>query len=348
MSNAQQNTTEYATSHTDLLNIAIVGVGNVAMQNYLPALVKHDDVRLRYYNRTAEKAIAAAKQFGGEAVATTDELMAGNPDAVLVLTSETIRAEITEKLLAHRPKRLFFEKPLVAEHGQAAVTEADFWRARALWQRAEAGGTETAMVFNYRFFEQTQKARALITSLDLGTPIHFSGLVHYACWSHAIDLVLDFMGPAATISALADSRVGPCMGSEAVQNVSVTARMENEATGTLIGTCGIDFKLPLYELTLAFANGRIHMRDLDGDLELIDYRTRRHELHALPRDVSRWDQYRASFAKSVDAYLASIRAGTPPPVPGIAGVRELQFEAGIKRSLAEGRPVNLAEELSLT
>jgi hypothetical protein len=80
---------------------------------------------------------------------------------------------------------------------------------------------------------------------------------------------------------------------------------------------------------------------------VIDYRTRRHELHALPRDVSRWDQYRASFGKSVDAYLASIRAGTPPPVPGLAGVRELQFEAGIKRSLAEGRPVSLAEELPL-
>jgi predicted dehydrogenase len=228
------------------------------------------------------------------------------------------------------------------------VSEADFWRARDLWRRAEAGGTTTAIVFNYRFFEQTQKARRLVNELDLGVPVHFSGLVHYACWSHAIDLVLDFMGPAETISALADRRAGPCMGSENVQNVSVTARMENEATGTLIGTCGIDFKLPLYELTLAFANGRIHMRDLDGDLEFIDYRTRRHELHALPRDVSRWDQYRASFGKSVDAYLASIRAGTPPPVPGVAGVRELQFEAGIKRSLAEGRPIYLAEELPLT
>jgi hypothetical protein len=109
----------------------------------------------------------------------------------------------------------------------------------------------------------------------------------------------------------------------------------------------MEIKLPLYELTLAFANGRIHMRDLDGDLEVLDYRSRRHELYALPRDVSRWDQYRASFGKSVDAYLASIRAGAPPPVPGVAGVRELQFEAGIKRSLAEGRPVRLADEFPI-
>jgi predicted dehydrogenase len=325
----------------------VVGVGKVAVQNYLPALVKHSDVRLSYYNRTPQKATAAAKQFGGTAAMMLDELMAGNPDTILVLTKETTRAEATEQLLAYAPKRIFFEKPLVAELGQAAVQEADFWRARELWQRAEAGGTTTAMVFNYRFFDQTQKAHRLVAALELGEPVHFSGLVHYACWSHAIDLVLDFMGPVETISALADRRAGPCMGSENVQNVAVTARMVNDVTGTLIGTCGIDFKLPLYELTLAFRNGRIHMRDLDGDLEVIDYRTRRHELHALPRDVSRWDQYRASFGKSLDAYLASIRAGTPPPVPGVAGVRELQFEAGIKRSLAEGRPVALVEEFPL-
>jgi predicted dehydrogenase len=327
--------------------VGVVGTGKVAVQNYLPALVKHGDVRLVYYNRTHAKAVAAAQEFGGVATPTVEELMAHKPDTILVLTKEQSRAEITEQLLDYHPKRLFFEKPLVAEFGQAAVHEADFWRARELWQRAEEGGATTAMVFNYRFFEQTQKARSLVTELDLGAPVHFSGLVHYACWSHCIDLVLDFMGPAALISALSDGREGPCMGSDAVQNVTVAAVMENSATGTLIGTCAMDFKLPLYELTLAFTNGRIHMRDLDGDLEVIHYQTRRHELHALPRDVSRWDQYRASFGKSLDAYLASIRADAPPPVPGVAGVRELQFEAGIKRSLAEGRPVNLPEELSL-
>lgn len=340
-------------AHNDLIpvapiHVAIVGTGSVAVSNYLPALVKHQDVRLSYYNRTTAKAFAAAQQFGGEAFATIDELMAGNPDTVLVLTKETVRAEVTEQILAHAPKRIFFEKPLVAELGQAAVQEADFWRARELWQRAEAGGATTAMVFNYRFFEQTQKARQLVATLDLGAPVHFSALVHYACWSHTIDLILDFMGPAATLSALTDGREGPCMGSEASQNVSVSAVMENQALGTIIGTCAINFALPLYELTLAFTHGRIHMRDLDGDLELIDYRTGRHELHALSRNVSRWDQYRASFGKATDAYLASIRAGTPPPVPGIAGVRELQFEAGIKRSLAAGRPVSLAEEFPLT
>lgn len=329
------------------LHIAIVGTGKVAVQNYLPALVQHEDVALRYYNRTPEKAIAAAERYGGQAAASLDELMAEPPDTVLVLTRETDRYAVTDALLAYRPKRLFFEKPLVAQRGQAAVTEEDFLRGRDLLRRADAAGTETAMVFNYRFFEQTRKALAILAERDFGAPMHFSGLVHYACWSHCIDLVLTFMGPAAVISALADRRAGPCMGSDHVQAVSVAVQLANDATGTLIGTCGMDFKLPLYELTFAYERGRIHLRDLDGDMEVIDYRTGRHEVHALPRDVSRWDQYRASFGKAINAYLESIRAGAPPPVPGLAGLRELQFEAGIKRSIAQGAPVALDEVFPL-
>ncbi len=323
------------------LKIAIVGTGKVAVQNYLPYLVQNKDIELSYYNRTPEKAAAMAEQFGGRVANSLAELMADAPDAVLILTRETDRLAAAHALLEFRPKRLFFEKPLVAQHGQANVLEEDFLAARALLQQAQSIGTQTAMVFNYRFFEQTILAHALIQTHNLGRPVHFTGVVHYACWSHCIDLVLDFMGPAAMITALATQQRAPCMGSEDVANVTAALRMQNDATGTIIGTCAIDFKLPLYELTFAFERGRISMRDLDGDLELIDYTSGRHSVHALRRDVSRWDQYRASFGKAINAYLASIRADVPPPVPGLAGLRELQFEAAIKRSIAQGLPVVL-------
>ena len=63
-----------------------------------------------------------------------------------------------------------------------------------------------------------------------------------------------------------------------------------------------------------------------------------HEIAMPSRETSRWDKYDESFEKSVDAYLDSVRAGLPPPVPGIAGLRELQFEASLKRSIAEAAP----------
>jgi len=324
------------------LKVAVVGTGKVA-HNYLAAIVKHKDIALSYYNRSQDKAEAVAQQYGGRVAASLADLMADAPDTVLVLTNETTRYAVADELLKLHPKRLFFEKPLVAQQGQAAVSEKDFNLARTLLQRAQAAGTETAMVFNYRFFDQTLKARELIQTHNLGRPVHFTALVHYACWSHCIDLILDFIGPAATITALATQQSGPCMGSENVTNVTAAVRMQNDAVGTIIGTCAIDFALPLYELTLAFERGRISMRDLDGDLELIDYATGRHTVHALSRNISRWDQYRASFGKAINAYLDTVRTGAPPPVRGVAGLRELQFEAALKRSIAQGKPVALEE-----
>lgn len=328
------------------LKIAVVGTGKVA-QNYLTAIAQQEDITLSYYNRTRAKAEATAAQFGGRVVDSLDELMADAPDSVLVLTSETVRYQITQELLALRPRRLFFEKPLVAQQGQAAVAEDDFVKAHDLLSRAHNTHVETAMVFNYRFFEQTERARTLIAMQNLGRPVHFTALVHYACWSHCIDLLLWFMGEAATITALASPEASPCMGSENVHNVTAAVQLANGATGTIIGTCAIDFDLPLYELTLCFKRGRISMRDLDGDLELVDYASNQHTVHALSRNVSRWDQYRASFGKAINAYLDSIRQDAPPPVPGLAGLQELQFEAALKRSIAEQRPVGIAEEFPI-
>ncbi|MEZ4711324.1 MAG: Gfo/Idh/MocA family oxidoreductase [Caldilineaceae bacterium] len=328
------------------LKIAVVGTGKVAA-NYLTAIVNNEDVTLSYYNRTRAKAEVTAAQFGGRVAVSLADLLADEPDSVLVLTAETARYQITQELLALTPRRLFFEKPLVAQRGQADVTEDDFLKGRELLRSAHAAGVETAMVFNYRFFDQTQKARALIEAHDLGRPLHFTALVHYACWSHCIDLLLWFMGQAGTITALASPDAGPCMGSEDVRNVTAAVQMANGAGGTIIGTCAIDFGLPLYELTLCFERGRISMRDLDGDLEFIDYARGRHEVHALSRNVSRWDQYRASFGKAINAYLETLRQGAPPPVPGLAGLQELQFEAALKRSIAQGRPVAVAEEFTI-
>lgn len=329
------------------IQVAIMGTGNVAKQNYLPHIVAYEDIELSYYNRSRDKAEALAEQFGGRVASSVAELMSYAPDTVLVLTRETDRFDAATALLPYKPRRLFFEKPLVAQRGQADVGEDDFLQGKQLLHRAHRIGTETAMVFNYRFFDQTQRAAEIIAAQDFGSPRHFSGLVHYACWSHCIDLVLHFMGAAHTVSALATQKAGPCMGADTVRDVTVSAHMDNDATGTLIGTCGIDFKLPLYELTFAYEHGRIHMRDLDGEMEVIDYRTGRHEVHALPWDISRWDQYRASFGKAIDAYLDSVRLGVSPPVPGMAGLRELQFEAGIKRSIARAAPVVLEEAFPL-
>lgn len=330
------------------LKIAVIGTGSVATDNYLPFLAEQPDVELGVFNRTVEKAQAAAQQFNAKLLTSLEEAAAWNPTSALVLTAETCRYEVGSELIERGVKRVFFEKPLVAAAGQAHVTEDDFHKGKALLDLAKERGCETAMVFNYRFFEQSLAAKRIAEERGFGAVISATGLVHYACWSHCIDLLHHFAGSVAEIVALSGARQhsAPIVNIEA-PDVTAALRLENGATATLIGTAGMQWQHPLYELTFVFENGRMHMRDLDGTLEILDGAQSCHETIALVRHTSRWDQYAASFRKSLAAYLDSLRSGSTPPVPGLDGLRELQVEAALKRSIAERRPVLVQDEFPL-
>ena len=324
------------------IKIAILGTGSVARNSYLPYLSKRQDVVLTYLSRTRSKAEECARDFGGRVVDSVQNLLADDPDAVLVLTRETQRFEAAMSLLEGRPRRLFFEKPLVAQNGQANVCEDDFFKARDLLQRARAAGTETAMIFNYRFFDQTLRAQRVIADRGFGKLIQASLCVNYACWSHCIDLLHLFGGRAAQISALAGE-----IPYESAVDVAGSFRLLNGATGTILGTSGTKFDFPLYEVIFNFEKGSIHFSDLDGPMDVLDHTLRYRESHTLIGHHSRWDQYHASFQKSLAAYLDSLRRDAPPPVPGLAGLEELQFEAALRRSIAQQRPVDVQREFSL-
>ncbi len=327
------------------MKIAIVGTGGVARDSYLPFLTTQDDVELYYHNRTREKAEACAEAFGGTVCDSLEALAALDADSIFVLTSEKARAEVLTRLLPFEPRRLFLEKPLVARHGQDHVTEEDFLTAKEIMAAFHRSGCETAMIFNYRFFDQTRAAREILADRDFGRPVTATALVNYACWSHCIDLLHFFVGPAASITAR-EGGIKHKHGSTEVPDVCAAIGFVNGASGTILGTWAIHFGFPLFELTIGFEGGRFHFRGLDGDLEVLDYSSKRHEALALTRNTSRWDQYRASFGKSVGAYLESLRTGAPPPVPGEAGLLELQFEAALRRSIRARRPVDVAGELA--
>jgi predicted dehydrogenase len=329
------------------LRLAIVGVGEVARRNYLPYLAAQPDVVLAYYNRTVEKAQQAQRDFGGEAFASLEALMATKPATVFVLTAETCRHEVGTAVIQLGAPRAFFEKPLVAVRGQSRVEEGDFEKGRALLKLAADRRCETAMIFNYRFFEQSLRAREVVANRRFGRVINITGQVHYACWSHAIDLIHCFAGGVREITALDGpvERVGDRV--DPARDVVAAFVTLDGAAGTLLGTAGMKWQHPLFELTFTFENGRIHLRDLDGTIEILDGARREHETVSFVRDASRWSSYDESFKKSLEAYLTSLREGKPPPVPGRDGLRELQFEAALKRSIRESRPVSVAEEFPL-
>lgn len=330
------------------LKVAIVGTGRVAEASYLPCLSSEPGVELAYYNRTPARAEACAARFGGQVCSSPADLVAWGADTVFVLTREMERYDAAMAVLAHNPPRLFLEKPLCARHGQEHVSEHDFAEGRHLLQEAAARGCETAMIFNYRFYDHTQLARQIVTERDFGAVINISALTHYACWSHTIDLIHHFAGPIAEVSAREGTTLRGAreLGMNA-PDLAASFVTEGGALGTLLGTAGVPWESALYELAINYERGRIRMQDLDGDLEVMDARRGSQERYSILRGRSRWQQYHESFSKSIRAYLASIRAGTPPPVPGRAGLLELQVEAGFRRSIEENRPVRLNEELSL-
>lgn len=330
------------------LRLAIIGTGKVAREEYVPFLASQPDVTLGYYNRTTQSARTLAEHFKGEVFPNLLAVAQWKPTAALVLTSETARYEVSQTLIESGVPKIFFEKPLVAAAGQANVTEDDFQRAKKLLELAKARNCESAIVFNYRFFEQTLNAKRLIEQRRLGNVTSVTALVHYACWSHAIDLIRHIAGDVAEISAIGGQlkHLSSELKSEAT-DVAAAFRFANGATGTILGTLAMKWQHPLYEIVFNFENGRLHIRDLDGTLELLDGAQETHETITYARHHSRWDAYRDSFKKAVGAYLDSLRTNQPPPVPGIEGLYELQFEAAIKRSIAERKPVRIAEEFPI-
>ena len=289
---------------------------------------------------------AAVKVFGGRACDSLAEIVARRPDVCFVLTNEAWHYEAGLPLLEAGLPRVLFEKPLVAADGQAHVSEADFHRGRELLRIAKARGSELAMMFNYRFFDQTLEARRIVAERGFGRLVNVSGQVHYACWSHCIDLVHLFGGAAETITALQGTVEHEGQGIVA-RDVVAAFRLAEGADGTLIGTSAMKWQHPLFELSLTFEGGRLHMRDIDGALEVLDGANRTIERYSRVRDASRWDHYGASFRKALSAYLNAVRAGTPAPVQGLDGLRELQFEAALKRSITEARPVSVQTEFPL-
>jgi predicted dehydrogenase len=328
------------------IKVAVVGTGKVAENNYLPCLAGEPDVTLGYHNRTRAKADTCATRFGGEVFGSLRELVEWQPDTVMVLTRENERYDVAMALIELGPRRIFFEKPLVAHNGQENVTEQDFIDGREVLSRATMKNCETAMIFNYRFFEHSRLAIRIVTERNFGAVRNVTGLVHYACWSHAIDLIHYFAGPVAEISAL-QGQTEHGMSFLRAHDVTAAFRTQGDASGTLIGTTTLAWDTPLIELSFNFERGRIRMQDLDGDMEVMDARSMEIERYHISAARSRWDQYNSSFVKSVKAYLESIRQNQPPPVPGIAGLQELQFEAGLKRSIVERRPVALSNEFPL-
>ena len=326
--------------------IGVAGIGGVAINNYLPFLAKQQEYQLCLCSRDFSKAQQVAEKFQCTAVSTPAEMMAKDPEVIFILNREEFHLDLCRAFLPFAPKRLFVEKPLSARNGQSDVRETDFIEAKCFLSDAEKCGTEVAMNFNYRFFSQTERLRQIVAEKNFGELQQSSWVVNYACWSHMIDLLLAFSGGVSGITGCGSEKIFRS-GIEPAYDIAGAFRTVNGGSGTILGTAGTAFQQPLYSAVLSFERGMVSFSDLDISLTVFENGCDDSVTYSLNGNKSRWDRYSASFENSIRAYLESISKGLPPPVRGMDGLRELQFEAALRRAAAQGRYIELDKEFPL-
>ena len=147
-----------------MFGIGIIGCGKIAQVRHIPEYAEHKDAKLLgFYDINQERAAALAKQYGGTAYATVEELLA-NPeiDAVSVCAANFAHAELTIAAL-NAGKHVLCEKPM-------AITLAE---CEAMVEAAKANGKYLMIGHNQRLAKAHAMARKLIVDGLIGDIVTF-------------------------------------------------------------------------------------------------------------------------------------------------------------------------------
>jgi myo-inositol 2-dehydrogenase/D-chiro-inositol 1-dehydrogenase len=296
-----------------------------------------------------EAAERCARELGITKAYADPAPILGDPtvDAVFICTSTDTHAPLIEAA-ARAGKHIFCEKPIALE--LPAI-------ARALDVVRQAG-VKLQVGFNRRFdpnFARVREAIAEgtigrlhllhIASRDPEPPppeyVKVSGGIFLDMTIHDFDMARFLMGEEAVEiyaagSVLVDKRIGE-LGD--VDTAVVTLRFASGAIGVIENSrravYGYDQRVEVFgEKGMLQANNphldTVVWADGNGD-----HRAR----------ISHFfmDRYAESFVRETRAFVTSIREDTSPPVTGEDGRIPVVMAHAAKRSLAEGRPVPLAE-----
>jgi virulence factor len=139
------------------LRVAVVGLGDIAVKAYLPALSARDDVELTLMTRDADKLRRLSRRYGVPAHTTRfEDLLDGRLDAAFVHASTAAHFELVEQLLSAGVPVLV-DKPLAP----------DLARSTRLVELAEERGLSLAVGFNRRFCPAYEPLSALSPSVVL-------------------------------------------------------------------------------------------------------------------------------------------------------------------------------------
>lgn len=328
------------------LKWGVVGSGGIALRRTIPeGFVPADNAALTtVYGTNRATNHQVAERFKVKAADTLDALLASDVEAVYI--GSPVQAHLAQvEACAKAGKHVLCEKPLGRN-----VAEAE-----AIVAACKKAGVQLGTAFMMRFHSQHQEALKLIQAGKIGKPVH--ARAQLSCWyppapnafrqdpalggggslidmgNHCIDLLEMFFGPVKAVSCFVKSTVHSYASED-----SAVALLQF-ANGAL-GMVDVFFCIPdeavKNALELYGSRGSILARGTIGQAsqgEMTAYDAANGagtKIEPPPRNI-----YRAE----VEAFSASVLAGTPNPLPGEIGLHSQKIIAACYESAAAGRTV---------
>ena len=320
--------------------VAVVGAGAWGAEHARIFSRRADTELVGIVGRSVERTGARAAEYGTTAFASVAEMLAEGetrPGNRLPAERGPLRAHT--RAHARRECRCSSRSPW-----SSISAEAD-----QLLAEAEQRGTFFAINFNHRYAEPVLRAKAAIEAGELGEIVfatwRFGGEANFGDSPHAnlietqchgFDMLEHLCGPISSVAAqMTNTTYG------AWSTVAIALEFESGAVGTMLGSYDSSYA---YEDTQRIeVNGVLGRAVIHDTVRSLTLERAGDETASVWRagyfnDEAR--NFHGTFDRHVDAVLAALRAGDPPPVHARAGRRALELAHAVIRSHETGERVS--------
>jgi len=339
-----------ASNATGSLNMGLLGAGRIGRVHAQNLAYRLPQARLAAVADVfANAAERVAAEYAIPAAYDDPRRVLDDPaiDAVVICTSTDTHAALIEAA-AQAGKHIFCEKPIALD--LAAIDAA--------LATVEQAGVKLQIGFNRRFDANFARVRQAITSGEIGQPhllritsrdpqpppldyIKVSGGIFLDMTIHDFDMARFLVGDEVVeVSAAGAVLVDPAIGEAGdIDTAIVTLRYASGALGVIENSrravYGYDQRVEVFGSAgmISAANETPHRavlsdaRGVHGPLPLYFF----------------LERYEAAYIGEMQAFVESIREGTPPPVSGLDGRAPVVMGHAASKSYREGRPVRLSE-----
>jgi myo-inositol 2-dehydrogenase/D-chiro-inositol 1-dehydrogenase len=322
------------------LRVAIVGAGNWGREHARVLTGRPGVVICAIAGRTPEKTERRAAEFGAKPYTDVDRMLeTERPDLVTVSLPNRYHFTATRRVIAAGIP-LLVEKPLTFDPGEADTLVAE----------AEAKQLFFAVNFNHRYAKPVVLAHQAIAAGRVGTITFahwrfggeggadhpFNNLIETQC--HGFDMLEHLCGPIDSVAAQMTDVTKP----GTFRTVAIALHFSGGAVGTLLGS---------YDSSYAYPD--THVLEVNGTAGrvLIDDTVRRFTFNKAGSETAEvWQagyfndrdrMFYRTFDRHMDAVIAAVRAGSPPPIHARAGRRALSLALACIKSDQTGRRVDV-------